>query len=73
MILEVYWDGLWTLSFRLSQSPGHGYWLLCEVALRLQETENSASGPFTLEAKVRRPSLSEMPTWHSFLTKATDS
>ena len=24
MILEVSWDGLWTLSFGLSQSHGHG-------------------------------------------------
>ena len=27
------WDGLWTLSFGLSQSYGHGFWLVCEVAL----------------------------------------
>ena len=33
MILKVYWDGLWTLSFGLSQSRGHGSWLVCEVAL----------------------------------------
>ena len=26
MILEVSWDGLWTLSFGLSQSLGHGSW-----------------------------------------------
>ena len=26
-------DGLWTLSFRLSQFHGHGSWLVCEVAL----------------------------------------
>ena len=26
-------DGLWTLSFGLSQVPGHGSWLVCEVAL----------------------------------------
>jgi hypothetical protein len=31
--LEVSWDGLWTLSFGLSQSHGHGSWLVCEVAL----------------------------------------
>ena len=35
MILEVYWDGLGTLSFGLSQSHGHGSWLVCEVALNL--------------------------------------
>jgi hypothetical protein len=33
MILEVYWDSLWTLSFGLSQFHGHGSWLVCEVAL----------------------------------------
>jgi hypothetical protein len=32
MILEVCWDGLWTLSFGLSQFHGHGSWLVCEVA-----------------------------------------
>ena len=33
MMLEVSWDGLWTLSFGLSQFHGHGSWLVCEVAL----------------------------------------
>ena len=33
MILEVSWDGLWTLSFGLSLH-GHGSWLVGEVALR---------------------------------------
>ena len=33
MILEMSWDNLWTLSFRLSQFYGHGSWLVCEVAL----------------------------------------
>ena len=33
MILEVCWDGLWTLSFGLSQFRGHDSWLMCEVAL----------------------------------------
>ena len=33
MILEVCWDGLWTLSFRVSQFHGHGSWLVCEVGL----------------------------------------
>ena len=36
MILEVSWDGLWTLSFGLSQFHGHGSCLVCEVALTLQ-------------------------------------
>ena len=40
---------------------------------RLQETKNSAFHPFTLEAKVQRSSLSEMPTWHYSLTNVTDS
>ena len=34
IILEVSWDGLWTLSLGLSQSHGHGSRLVCEVALR---------------------------------------
>jgi hypothetical protein len=34
MSLEVCWDGLWTLSFGLSQLHSHGSWLVCEVALR---------------------------------------
>jgi len=33
MILEVCWDGIWTLSFGLSQFHGHCFWLVCEVAL----------------------------------------
>ena len=37
MILEVCWDGLWTLSFGLSQFHGHRSWLVCEVALRDSE------------------------------------
>jgi hypothetical protein len=34
MILEVSLDGLWTLSFGLSQFHGHGSWLVREVAQR---------------------------------------
>jgi hypothetical protein len=34
MILEVCWDGLWTLSFGLPQFHGHGSRLVCEVALK---------------------------------------
>jgi hypothetical protein len=34
MILEVSWDGIWTLSFGLSQFHGHGSWHVCEVALK---------------------------------------
>ena len=37
MVLEVCWDdGLWTLSFGLSQF--HGSWLVCEVALMCEVT-----------------------------------
>ena len=39
MILEVCWDGLSTLSCGLSQSHGHGSWLVCEVALRNNQLE----------------------------------
>jgi hypothetical protein len=35
MILEVCWNGLWTLSFGLSQFHGRGSWLMCEVGLTL--------------------------------------
>jgi hypothetical protein len=41
--------------------------------IRLQETKNLVSRPFTLEAKVQRPSLSQMPPWYYFLTKVTNS
>ena len=33
MILEVSWDGLWTLLFGLSRFHGHGSWFVCEVSL----------------------------------------
>jgi hypothetical protein len=33
MVREVILEGLWTLSFGLSQFHGHGSWLRCEVAL----------------------------------------
>ena len=39
-MLEVCWDGLWTLSFGLSQFHSHGSWLVCEVALRLARNLN---------------------------------
>jgi hypothetical protein len=38
--LEVSWDGLRTLSFRISQYLGHGFWLVCEVALTTMNMEN---------------------------------
>jgi hypothetical protein len=33
MILEVNWDGLWTLSFGLSRFHGHASWLVCVQVL----------------------------------------
>ena len=48
MILEVSWDGLWTLSSRLSEIHGHGScscvkWPLCDfVGVRENETKNNA-------------------------------
>ena len=36
------WDGLWTLSFELSQFHGHGSWLMCEVAFRVLMFEDFA-------------------------------
>jgi hypothetical protein len=47
MILEVCWDGLWTLSFGLSQFHGHGSWLVCEVVLRSPSREEKGGGPYT--------------------------
>ena len=56
MMLEVCWDGLYTLSFGLSQFHGHGSWLACEVALRPQGTckcnEKFLSHVCTLERRV---------------------
>jgi hypothetical protein len=34
VILEVFWDNLWILSFELSQFHGHNSWFVCEVTLR---------------------------------------
>jgi hypothetical protein len=41
MILEVRWDNLWTLSFVLSQFHGHGFWLVCKVALSMRATSHT--------------------------------
>ena len=38
------WDGLWTLSFGLSQFHGHGSWLMCEVALNYAFPANVSGG-----------------------------
>jgi hypothetical protein len=40
MNLEVSWNGLWTLSFGLSQFHGHNSWLVCEVALILARSHH---------------------------------
>ena len=46
MILEVSWDGLWTLSFGLSQFHGHGSWLMCEVILSEEASTFLTCGKF---------------------------
>ena len=43
-------DGLWTLSFGLSQFRGHGFWLVCEVALI--PVSNSTSLTFNIYGSV---------------------
>jgi hypothetical protein len=40
MILGVWWEGLWTFSFELSQLHGHGSWLVCELALTYVLSKN---------------------------------
>ena len=42
MILEVSWDGFWTLPFGLSQFHGHNSWLVCEVALGVHPPHQSS-------------------------------
>ena len=43
IILEVSLEGLWALSFGLSQLIGHSSWLMCEVAQR-HEYDNCQPG-----------------------------
>ena len=43
MILEVPWDGLWTLFLGSHNFHGHGSWLLCEVAMRLEVAKAAAT------------------------------
>jgi len=55
MSLEVCWDGLWTLSFGLSQSHGHSSWLVCKVAFSLVFLDNTSLGiqvPFKLKVSL---------------------
>ena len=59
MILKVCWDSLWTLSCGLSQSRGHGSWLVCEVAVK-----------FTIAQWVHHPSWQWNLTYNG-LWKAT--
>jgi hypothetical protein len=55
MILEVPWDGLWTLSFGLSRFHGHSSWLVYEVTFRLGAT-------ISVVYKKPRP-LKMRPSW----------
>ena len=55
MSLEVSWDSLLTLSFRLSQFHGHGSWLVCEVALSFALTNFLTSLLGTFRAAVGSP------------------
>ena len=48
MILEVCLDGLWTLSFGLSKFHGHGSWLVCEVALKMDPISDHLRPTFRL-------------------------
>jgi hypothetical protein len=45
MNMEVCWDGLWTLSYGLSQFHGHGSWLVCEVAFTMDDPLSWHVGP----------------------------
>jgi hypothetical protein len=40
MIMEVYWESLWTVFVGLSQFHGHIYWLVCEVALSREMSDD---------------------------------
>ena len=64
MILEVCWDGLWTLSFGLSHFHGHGSWLVCEVALGFIEVvfNHSSMREFKLMFDGTL-SYQDFPTW----------
>ena len=46
VILEVSLDGLWTLSFGLSQCHCHGSWRVCEVALSAELMQFGVSSAF---------------------------
>ena len=61
MVLEVWWDSLWTLSFGFSQFHGHNSWLVCEAALRARDQCTSSTpiggkggaGPSSLHTTLR--------------------
>ena len=55
-------DGLWILTFGLSQFHGHGSWLMCEVTLRA--ALHLEAGPIPLEADCMKfqPFMSWRPT-----------
>jgi hypothetical protein len=65
---ENYSQQLRATSHDNRRSRGHQF-----PPIKLQETKNSASRPFTFEAKLQRPSFSKMPTWQYFITKTMDS
>ena len=48
MIVEVSWDNLWTLSFGLSQSHGHGSWPMSEMALSIIMWGKAQAVPVTI-------------------------
>ena len=84
MILEVSWDNLWTLSFRLSQFRGHDSWLMCEVVLSLTlfkqmciiYTSSVAlyHGPkYSQNQRCRSISRKSGSTWHARLTRSVQN
>ena len=46
--LELFWDGLWTFSFGLSQFLGRGSWRVCEVVLRVGLPMDHEVGPWKM-------------------------
>ena len=60
MILEVCWDGLWTLSFGLSQFHGHSSWLVCVVALTVFPVIHSMDSSILTVAVYYSISMSEI-------------
>ena len=63
MILEVCWDGLWTLSFGLSQFHGHGSWVSCEVAFSSMQDDWDVCNNSFEPALMRSVHGSEFTVW----------